>query len=207
MSTIRDIMIFTLLLVLVISGCGQSYNSPQPIPYDPPLVLPPPLTPAQLMDNFQTVHSEMDISNYRNMLDDRFLFFFNSGGDFWTREEDLISTDNMFSGEPRINSDGEPIKAISEIAVDHMMILESWDDVDPAHPFFGSIPGVMHSLYQVRIVLYHSGGTITIETNQIFYAAPTTTDGVTLWALIGQEDDSGKAAETSSWSNIKSMFR
>ena len=150
---------------------------------------PAPLTPLVMMDNFNTAYSEMDIAGYRGLLDDRFLFFFNSGGEFWTKEEDLISMDNLFSGEARTNSDGIATKAISEIAVDLLLIREAWEPISASHPHFGDIAGVQKSLYQVRFVLYHSGGTITVESNQTFYAVPKTVDGVTKWYLIGQQDE------------------
>jgi len=149
----------------------------------------------------------MDIVEYRNLLDDRFLFFFSSGDEQLLRADNLISTENMFSGENRVNSHGVQTRAIFDINIDHFQLQGTWSDIDQAHPTFGSTAGVMQSLYQVRIVMNLESGTITIDSNQIFYAVPSTIDGMTHWALIGQEDVTLKGNEDMSWGMVKSFYR
>jgi len=191
MRTNKSLWLLLLLLGVVVFATPGCIFSPdddeKPEPTE--TTYPATLSPTILMDNFDTAYSEMDIVGYRDLLDDRFLFFFNSGGDFWTKEDDLASTENMFSGQALINSAGELTKAISEIAVDQLIIRESWEPVSESHPHFGDIAGVEKALYQIRFVLHHSGGTITVESNQTFYAAPYETDGVVKWKLIGQQDE------------------
>lgn len=182
------------LMALAASGCIFSPD-PDPDPPTPdPVEYPKAFTTTIMMDNFKTTYTERDIDGYRALLDDRFLFFFTSQtGGFWTKEEDLISTTNMFSGQAVTNSDGELTKAISSIDVDQLIIKEAWTPVSASHPHFGEIPGVQTALYQIRFVLHHDQGTITVESDQIFYGVPIATDqgdGTTRdeWFLIGQED-------------------
>ncbi len=192
MRTNKSLWLMLLLLGVVVLATPGCIFSPDDTKDPTPgggTEYPAPLTPSILMDNFDTAYSEMDIAGYRALLDDRFLFFFNSGGEFWTKEEDLISMDNMFSGQARTNSEGDLTDAISEIAVDLLLIREAWEPVSVSHPHFGDIAGVQKSLYQVRFVLRHVGGTITVESLQTFFAVPKTIDGVTKWYLIGQQDE------------------
>jgi hypothetical protein len=184
-----------------------SWSSVSNFDINMPILYPQATNPSGLVANFGMAYSEMDITGYRGQLDDRFLFFFNSGGEFWTKEEDLISMDNMLSGEARTNSDGELTDAIGEIAVDLLSIREHWEPVSVSHPHFGDIDGVQKSLYQVRFMVYHSAGTIMVESNQTFYAVPKTVNGVTKWYMIGQQDEALKANEDISWGNLKALYR
>jgi len=187
-------------LAVVLAGCSDdSFVAPDTNPGA--------VSPTQLMANFNDVYSEMDIAGYRDLLDDRFLFFFNNGGTLWTKDEDLISTGNMFSGEALTNSDGVLTSAISEIVVDQLLIRGVWEPVLASHSHFGDIPGVQMAVYQIRFVFMHPSGTMTVESDQIFYAVPITADGVTQWSLIGQADVASKSIEHFSWSNIKALFR
>jgi hypothetical protein len=185
---------------MLVLGCGESENITNPDPANLPA------STTELMNEFTTALAEMDYDHYDQLLDGRFTFEFNNTSSR-DKVEDLISTDNMLSGEARINNDGIPTRAISDIAVDQMLIREAWESVSPSHPLYGSIPGVKQSLYQVRIVFYHSGGTITLETFQTFYAVPMTTDGETTWSLIGQRDEAKKSNESMAWGGIKNLFR
>ncbi len=201
MSTLRIAALFMLVLSALILGCSESETITNP----DPVVQPP--TSLKLIDELVTALSEMDFEHYDRLLDDRFIFSFNYGGNSWDKFEDLISTDNMLSGEARLNANGDLTNAILNISVDQMLIREAWEPINPLHPLFGSVSGVQKSLYQTRVVLYHSGGTITMESNQTFYAVPTTTNGDTTWALIGQQDEANKSNEEMTWSNIKWLFR
>lgn len=177
------------LMALALSGCIFSPD-PDPEPPQPdPVEYDTAFTPLILMDNFQTAYTERDIDGYRELLDDRFKFFFVDAADgFYTKEEDLISTGNMFSGEARTNSEGELTKAISSIDVDQLLVVEPWTDISASDPYYGDIPGVKEALYQIRFVLYHPEGTITVEGQQTFYAVPIEEDGAEIWYLIGQRD-------------------
>lgn len=162
---------------------------------------------AELMDLFRSAYQDRDLGLYDDILAEGFLFFFISAADGqWDKTEDLISTANLFSGEAITNSQGELTRAITSIDVDQFIIRESWRDVAPGHPQFGGVAGVQTALFQCRLVMHHDSGTLTVESDQIFYAAPTTVGGATTWALLGQEDVN-KANEDMTWSNIKVLFR
>jgi hypothetical protein len=57
------------------------------------------------------------------------------------------------------------------------------------------IPDAVRGVYQVRLVFHHDAGTITVSSNQFFYAVPVHVvvngqDRVE-WKLLGQEDIAG----------------
>ncbi|HPF35844.1 hypothetical protein KDK88_04020 [bacterium] len=177
------------LLVLALSGCIFSPDpDPDPTPIDPP-DYETALTPELMMANFKTAYEEKDINGYRDeVLDDRFLFFFLEDEDqaFWDKTEDLASMTNLFSGEARTNSQGQLTRAISQITMDQLTLLEPFTASD--NLYFQGIDGVLMGLYKITIVLTHPAGTITVDSNQRFYAAPQVENGVTIYKLIGQED-------------------
>jgi hypothetical protein len=186
MNIIRTCAIL-LACVLLCLSCTRSTMPEQD--YDNPSILNlPATTTTMLMDSFKEAFSSRDIIAYEALLDDRYLFFFSAPGETWNKEEDLISTTTMFSGESCLNSKGAIAPGISSIIVDKFILLESWEPVAANHQHFGDIPGVIKALYEVRIVLHHSQGTITIDSDQIFYAIPVLADDGITWKLIGQED-------------------
>lgn len=177
------------ILALALTGCIFSPDpDPDPI-QDDPVEYVTATTPRLMMDNFETAYTERDIDGYaEEVLDDGFLFFFldDEAQDFWTKDEDLISMRNLFSGEARTNSDGDLTRAISRIDMDQLTLLEPFGPTD--NVYFQGIDGVQMALYKIRIVLHHPEGTITVDSNQRFYAVPVEENGVTIYKLIGQED-------------------
>ncbi len=156
-----------------------------------------PTTTANLMKNFAMAYSKMDFDAYEDLLHDDFKFFFllNEGpSDFWGKQEDLISTQNLFSGNPPPNpSDATQNRGISSIEVDELDELERWEPVTASDPYYGDIPGAESAVYTVRFILHHDDGTVTVDNSQIFYAAPrqiAQEDGTTRtkWEILGQRE-------------------
>jgi len=168
-----------------------------------PLVL---ADPAALMLQFLTAYSYRDIDLYEELLDSSFLYFFLANEDLptWGKSDDLVSADNLFCGEARINSQGQLTHAISQVTVDRLILVEPWTDVAASHPDFGGVDGAQQALYQCSLYFFHPAGTITVECSQRFYAAPSDVLG---WRLIGQEDQAGKASENMSWGSLKALYR
>lgn len=193
----NPLLLVLALVALCASGCIFSPDTDQNPTPNPGPEYPFPSTLEQLMENFKTAYTSMDIDGYRDMLHDEFKFIFLPGegpSDFFTRQEELSSAENMFSGEPHVNPDGDPVRAISSIRVENLDPVEPWEDVPPSYPYFGEYAddGAQIGYYQVRIVLEHDDGTITVSSKQFFFAIPVEEDqnGTTRtrWKLIGQED-------------------
>lgn len=203
MNRLLSLCLLLPALMLLSAGCGEDdITAPVQEPtFDPPS------SAIMLMQMFATAYTDMDLDLYGNLLHDDFRFFFIHAQDgYFDREDDLISTGNMFSSEAGINSQGYLTRAINSIDVDQMLLVEPWADVDPDDPDFGSVDGAQEALYQCRLVLYHNEGTITLQEPQVFYAAPAGADGETTWSLLGQRD-TVKANENTTWGNLKVLFR
>lgn len=194
MRTNKHLLLTMLALALIALSAPGCIFSPDSDDNDPPPVdddYADATTPTILVDNFKIAYQTMDIDGYENMLDNRFQFIFIEGegpSATFNKQEDVSSTRNMFSGEPHTNPDGQYSRGISSITVETLNILEQWDDVSAAHPYFGDIEGAKKALYEVRFVLYHDNGTITVDSNQMFFAAP---DGEGTWFMVGQQDLGG----------------
>jgi len=201
----RPLAALLLIDALAFSGCGDSEDPTGPIidqhEYQPAV------SPEALLQVFVEIYEERDLNAYDDLLDPRFRFSFLDEGFSWEKPEDLASTDNLFSGEARTNSQGQLTRAISAIAVDRMLLTEGWTDVPAEHPSFGQVPGARTALYSHMIVFTHPAGTITLSGRQRFFAAPTVTGSDTLWSLLGQEDIPFKSSEQTSWSDLKALYR
>ncbi|MBK9304477.1 MAG: hypothetical protein IPM94_11455 [bacterium] len=183
-----------------------------------------PDTADNLMTNFKNAYVEMNVGEYSNVLHSDFIFVFADWSDvappsgIYTREEDLQSTTNMFSGDQGQSPDGQPIPAVRDIAFQQLVRLTEWEDVPETHPYF---PGASRALYDVLVVfnLVNEGWiTITVDTQQLFYVkavAEEEKDGDIQqhFYLIGQQDLDGKSAvlsfasnEDMSWSIVKALY-
>jgi len=196
-----------MLLLVVTAGCSDDDDNPAA-----PAVEDFAESTAELMLNFRAAYAEMDDESYVDLLDDRFAFYYTDGLVHDATLETMIIA-NMFSGNPPTNAvPGFNIHGFRAIEVRKFDLVEIWADVSESHPDFGSIAGAMKALYDVQIVFHHDDGTLTMSSQQIFYAVSfDVTEGgevKTCWRLLGQEDIPFKAGnEDMSWSGIKTLFR
>jgi len=196
-----SLMLVLALVALAAPGCifspddstgdGGGGGGAEPYPW--------PSTQDQLMANFQRAYDEMDIDAYRDeILHPDYKFVFIEGSDlggptgYWTREDELLSAQAMFSGEPHTNSNGEVAPGISDITFDVLDRVDPWQPVPPDDPYFAG-PGAWKALFNVHLVLRHDGGTYTISSPQIFVVIPVEVDDGTgatrtRWMLYGQQD-------------------
>ncbi|MBK7702151.1 MAG: hypothetical protein IPI34_04270 [bacterium] len=181
-------------------------------------------TPSQLMANFRRAYEAMDIDEYRDTLHESFVFVFVDGSPVapqngvYTREEDLVSTTRMFSGEPGQDFDGEPRPGVLGIEIEKFDRLTDWMDVPLDDPDF---PGSCLAVFDVRIVLFldtPSYNMITIDSLQYFHvvsAAAEQRDGRAglRYYLVGQRDveiadpaPQFLSNEDMSWGGVKSLY-
>ncbi|MDO9693969.1 MAG: hypothetical protein Q7W56_04510 [Candidatus Latescibacteria bacterium] len=187
----------SIALLVLIGGC---FHSNDPVDPDPqPDAYPFADTVEQLMTNFKNAYDEMDIDEYDNALHEEFHFVFADGSyvappsGFFTREQDLESTTNMFAGEQGADPDGLPKPGVRDIVFTELTRLSEWEEAEINDALFA---GSMRALFDVRVVFYldtDSVNTITIDCQQLFYVKSETEEaegGGTRqrFFLFGQQD-------------------
>lgn len=202
------------LLTITASGC---LFSPEPKTHDlPPLLVDPlPDTPDQLIANFKTAYTGLEIAPYRRALHPDYVFIFRpedvplGGSGRLTRAEELAVAANMFSRLPLERPGDTPVPAISGIAISVLNRLAAWTDAGPSDPDF---PNTKRALYEIQISFTQSPQfTLIVTGQQEFYVASrdSTVNGETkrYFQLRGQRDlsDGRKIAE-SSWGELKRLY-
>ena len=191
-STARILAFTLVVLALAAPGCIFSPDNGE----DPPPTVNEDFvfasTVQKLMKNFELAYSQMNATEYRDMLDLRFQFYYLDGTEHDYNTEVRI-IENMFSGNPPTNpnpdSTNNGIRSVNVVTMDEV---EAWRPISASHPDFGGIPQAMRGYYNVQLVFHHDAGTITVTSQQFFYAVPVSVivDGQskTEWKLLGQED-------------------
>ncbi len=186
MKSNKLLLALGLIVLIAQAGCIFSPDDDNTGPTDPPEdEYPFPESANQLMLNFQAIHSAMDFTNYREILDDEYKFIMlpetvheiGHPQDYLTREEDLDGAENMFN-------------AISEFE----MILTgegSWERESESHEYF---PGAERRVYGMHAELFdpNSGTRYIVDGLVTFYVSSTLVDveGVEtpMYKLLGQHD-------------------
>lgn len=181
-----------LLMLAPLAGCIFSPD-PDPDPVKPP---PPPAyvfpdTPDKVIDNLQEAYEKMDIDGYRNVLHMNYIFKFqqydidnlNLPSDHLTREEDLESSTNLFSGNA-VNG----VPGVSQITWPSNEKEGTWET--SYNPEF---PNSQRCLYNFEMNITRPGATtIIVKGKQEFYVAErdSMVDGSPrqYWELLGQVD-------------------
>jgi hypothetical protein len=192
------------------TGCSDDGTKPEPKPTPGPL----PVTADSLILLLRDAYTSMDIDAYRGLRHADFVFKFqqydidnlNLPADHLTRMEDLVSTQNLFSGQA--------VSGVPAVASITWPVLEGigvWEaSVNP------EFPNTMHRLYNFMINITRPGATTIIITGQQeFYAASRDSliDGTLTpyWELLGQVDLSdnggGKATENATWGSVKDLYQ
>jgi len=135
-----------------------------------------PETPADLMSNFVTSYTTRDAPGYAALLHADFLFRFQAcdvrklglSADHLTRQEEVQTARNMFSGKDYQKADGQVVPAITAIR------FEQWEQVEPWRAAEDSAPArAMRVQVQCRVVIERAGAsTLTISGQNVFYALP-----------------------------------
>jgi hypothetical protein len=192
-----------------------------PISPAPPDLFPRsfPANPDTLMARFRTVYAGRNIDGYRAVLADGFRFLFsavdvtrlNLPRAYFTRDEDLGSTANMFSGDPVIKPDGS-VPGVTSILIPTWSRSGTWTATGPADPDF---PNTQRATYTVGLRIYRQAYAtiLLLDGQETFYvsARDSTCDGITrpYWQLRGQRDltsITGKATEEDTWGEVKVLY-
>ncbi len=173
-----------------------------------------PDTPDKVIQNLRSAYQQMNIDAYRHILHPNFVFKFqqydidnlNLPSDHFTREEDLASTENMFSGQIV----GE-VPAVGSISWPMLEGISVWEtSYNPEYP------NSQRRLYSFAINITRPGATTLIfHGQQEFYVTSrdSMVDGspTPYWQLLGQVDlsDTGVArgTEDATWGVIKWLYR
>jgi len=171
-SGIRSIG-FLLLFLFGLAGCmGQDAV----IKTEVPLKYVFAETPEDLMNNFVTAYTTRDAEGYANLLHEDFIFSFQAcdvqklglSKDHYTRDDEVQTTRNMFSGKEYHKSSGQVVPAITEIR------FEQWDQVGPWQAAEESAPsGAQRVNVECLVIMEREGATtITVQGQSTFYALP-----------------------------------
>lgn len=160
------------LVALAGSGCLFSPDSGKG-PDTPPVVIPFPDSPDQLIANFKTAYTSMRIDDYRPVLHPEYVFLLRpedvapGGSDRFTYAEELAVAENMFSGLPIPRPGDTPVPAISNISIAVLNRLGTWIDVGPSDPNF---PNTKRALYEIQLSFFQAPEfTIIVNGQQEFY--------------------------------------
>jgi hypothetical protein len=204
-------------LLFAATGCKDK-DDPEPVPV-PQYVLPFPDTPDQLMANFKTAYTDMDLDVYRDevlrpdytfVLLNETMEHFGLPDNLFEFADEVLITEKMFAGQPN-----EAGRVISDIEIQVLQPQGAWLPVLEADPYFGSVPGILYRNYNILIYFNMAGQfRYEVQGNQLFYVAPDTVmhEGVMTprYRLRGQLDQTSamldKGTESNTWGSVKALF-
>ena len=125
-------------------------------------------TANALMENFVLAYGGRDLELYEQLLHDDFIFTFDPvtakrlgpAYEFFTREDELITAQNMFCGKPIVNSRGQHQGAITSI------VFSAWEQAGEwAIDSEGQLRGVFDAVIQIH---RDGASSFTIAGQQVF---------------------------------------
>jgi len=164
------------ILLLILGGTVGCMHQDGMVETEPPLKYVFPETPDDLMTNFVTAYTTRDAVGYADLLHEDFIFSFQAcdvaklglSKDHFTREDEIQTARNMFSGRDYHKSNGQVVPAITEIR------FERWEQLEPWHPAEESAAADVMRINMVCRVVLERGRASTIEVagQSVFYAVP-----------------------------------
>ena len=161
------------LLSMFVDGCVRDLDIAEPR-FETGYVFPD--TPTRLMDNFARAYAGRDLETYTNLLHDDFVFHFTScdakrmgnPDAHLTKQQELASAANMFSGRVVQKDDGRVLPAITAIEFLHFAPEGPWREVADS-----DLPaGTKVCTYRVSLRIRRSRSSdLSIEGFAVFYAA------------------------------------
>ena len=197
-----SVLLIFAMLFLLLPGCKGTDTSTDPVEEEDPVVLP--TSANELVAAYGEAWRSQDLAAYEAIMSADFKFVMlpetvmeiGADQDYLSRDEDLHSSENMFS-------------TVSDIA----MILNGqghWEAEDETHEHFAGDLRRVFSLH-AEILDPNTGTRYIVDGLVTFYAASrdTTIDNeqVTHWYLAGQHDHTvTKATAQSTFGSIKSLY-
>lgn len=194
-----DLLLVLAFLCALAGGCFDAEDSP----IDPdPAVSTYPFTDTaeQLMANVRAAYEDMDIAEYTFTLHEDFVFLFSTEcliapeGGAYTREEDLLHTGRLLSGETGYDQVHDRVlPAVRDIEFLQFENLTGWSEVAPEEPGY---PGGIKAMYAVTAVMTLDtldDNTYGIDSFQLFFVKAELTSDTgggarQRYYLIGQRD-------------------
>jgi len=184
----------------------------------PPLGLPFPGSPYQLMANFQTIYETRDFDEYRKLMhpdfltilqDETIMEFPDVGTTLDVAEEERIH-ERMFSGEAVTDTKGYLVPGVLNIDFRVFRALDDWT-MSPVGDLF---PEAERAPFEVDFMFDRGQSYSTLKVNGTIKFYVTSRDSLhegidrQYYQMIGQVDLTGfKAIETTSWGTVKALFR
>jgi len=194
-----DLLVVLAFLCALAGGCFDAEDSP--IDPDPAVsTYPFPDTAEQLMANVRAAYEDMDITEYAFTLHEDFVFLFSTEcliapvGGSYTREEDLLHTGRLLSGETGYDQVHDRVlPAVRDIEIVEFENLTGWSEVAPEEPGF---PGGMKAMYAVTAFMTldtADDNSYGIDGLQVYYVkqdAESVPEGESrlCFYLVGQKD-------------------
>ncbi len=198
-STIAVLMGVVILGFILISFTGCTEDTVlQPLDAPDKVYSP---TVDDLMINFALIYGGRDLGLYEQLLHEDFIYTFNPEAvgklgpsyEYFTKEDELITAANMFSGKPVVNSQGRTLAAITDIEFLHWEQVGDWElsgDMDGGGRLRGVFEGAIH-------ITRDGDRDFTIRGLQIFTVVPVEGSGedsgvLPNYQIIGWQDLSGQ---------------
>ena len=195
-SSLNLLLVLAFLCALA-GGCFDPEDSP--IEPDPAVSTYPFPDPAeQLMANVRAAYEDMDITEYAFTLHEDFVFLFSTEcliapeGGAYTREEDLLHTGRLLSGETGYDQVHDRVlPAVRDIEFVEFENLTGWSEVAPEEPGF---PVGMKAMYAVTAFITldtADENSYGIDALQVYYVKQETVpegESRFRYYLVGQKD-------------------
>ncbi len=213
-------LIASLVLILLFAGCGDDDPVTPPAPVWPPADLA--ASPADLMQRFLSAYEAMDAATLLKLMSADHLTIlqpsttlqFPDVGPSLDMTEEARIHERMFSRRDQTDPSGSPVPAIEAIEFLTFAAAGDWALSAPTDP----IPDAQFAPYDVQIRFDRGQTNSLLQVRGVvkFYATPrdTTRDGRTFryYLLCGQFDLTqslveAKDSESSSWGDVKALFR
>ncbi len=198
---IRSRKLAMLLLMMLLLASGGCIFSPDDgggddiIPPEPPLPFAD--DPDQLIANFKTVYTDMNINLYRDeVLSEDYTFVlqaetveeFQLSDNIYEYADEIVIAEKMFSGQPNSQN-----RVLSTIEIQVLQPQGAWLPVPANDPYFGGFPGARFRNYSILSYFNMQGDfRYEIQGNVLFYVTADTVmhEGAMTprYKLLGQLD-------------------
>jgi len=207
-KTTTWILVLGTCALLAIAGCGKD----DPVGPENPGGVPD--TPS-LMENFKKACQNMDYGAYLAVIDPGFRIYLNQATvnefalplDYFDYDQDSRIAKNMFSGDAITRPNGDIVPGIVGIEFNAFYPEAAWTPSAPDD----RIPDALWAPYRVDIVIHQGSSDLRVEGLIYFYAKAFDVDGVTVYRMVGQVDNTGsypaKPTEQWSWGTVKALYR